>query len=134
MNTIQYRPFTRLHEMKFREDLRAAAWSMIEAFDDPTDPLALWYAMFDSIVDRHAPLLSKRVKSLQLPPCILTDILFTIRKETYFKQKQRILLFLGNRTNPSEISVLHTIGSLKVATLHNRYCPAKMIPRNCGKY
>ena len=66
--------------MKFCEDLRTAPWSMIEAFDDPTDPLALWYAMFDRIVDRYAPLLPKRVKSLQLPPCILKDILSTIRE------------------------------------------------------
>ena len=77
--TIQYRSLTRLDETKFHEDLRAAPWSMIEAFDDPTDPLALWYAMLDSIVDRHAPLMSKRVKSLQLPPWISTDILSTIR-------------------------------------------------------
>ena len=66
--------------MKFREDLRTAPWSMIEAFDDPTDPLALWCDMFDSIPDCHAPLLSKHVKSLQLPPSIATDILSTIRE------------------------------------------------------
>ena len=79
-NTIQYRPLTRLDKMKFRDDLRTTPWSMIESFDDPTDPLALCYAMLDSIPDRHTPFLLKRFKSLQLPPSIATDILSTIRE------------------------------------------------------
>ena len=39
----------------------------IETYDDPSDVLAQWYQIFQSIVDRHVPLRTKKVKSLQLP-------------------------------------------------------------------
>ena len=88
-NTTQYRSLTTLDETKFREGLPAVPWSLIEVFDDPKDTLALWYAMFDDIVDRHATLFSKGVKSLQLPPWMSTDILSTIRERDLLQTKAK---------------------------------------------
>ena len=90
-NTIQYRSLTRLDETKFREDLHAAPWSMIETFNDPMDALTLWYAMFDNIVDHPTPLLSKHVKSLQLPPWMSTDILSTMRERLTMNTKNGVI-------------------------------------------
>jgi hypothetical protein len=78
-----------LNKTDFREDLRLAPWSSIEAFDDPSDALALWYEVFQSVVERHAPLRRKRVKSLQLPKWMTPEILSDIKKRDQLKAKAR---------------------------------------------
>ncbi|CAB4000255.1 Hypothetical predicted protein, partial [Paramuricea clavata] len=88
-STIQYRSLSNLNKTDFREDLRLAPWSSIEAFDDPSDALALWYEIFQSVVERHAPLRTKRVKSLQLLKWMTPEILSDIKKRDQLKTKAR---------------------------------------------
>ena len=86
---IQYRSLSNLNEVNFRNDLRSAPWSSIEAYDDPSDALAQWYQIFQSIVDRHVPLRTKKVKSLQLPKWMTSEILAGIRQRDQLKLHAR---------------------------------------------
>jgi hypothetical protein len=78
---IQYRSLSNLNEVNFRNDLRSAPWCSIEAYDDPSDALAQWYQILQSIVDRHVPLRTKKVKSLQLPKWMTSEILGELDNE-----------------------------------------------------
>ena len=49
---------------RFLEDLyEAPCWLLLNVFDDANDKLDIWYTLFTSIMNVHAPIVSKRVKN-----------------------------------------------------------------------
>jgi hypothetical protein len=62
---------------------------VLETYDDPSDALAQCYKIFQSIVDRYVPLRTKKVKSLQLPKWMTSEILAGIRQRVQLKLQAR---------------------------------------------
>ena len=59
------RNFKRFSINNFRSDLLQVPWDLIFAFRDPNASWILWKSFFDEILNKHAPLFNKRIRSRQ---------------------------------------------------------------------
>ena len=66
-STIDYRKFKNFDSIKFRHDIRLQNWSHINYFNNPDDMWHAWKTTFNFIVEKHAPLCTKRVKASKSP-------------------------------------------------------------------
>lgn len=66
-NTITYRNCKTLNEEAFLQDLFNAPFYSVEFENDPDLCLQRWYDIFNSILDKHAPIITKRVKNDHQP-------------------------------------------------------------------
>ena len=72
-STVTYRRFKNFDPTKFRNDICSQDWDSVKMFDNPNDMWYDWKNIFLGIVDKHAPLRSKRIrasKSLWITPCL----------------------------------------------------------------
>ena len=72
-SSVTYRRFKNFDPTKFRNDICSQDWDRVKMFDNPNDTRYDWKNIFLGIVDKHAPLRSKRVrasKSLWITPCL----------------------------------------------------------------
>ena len=58
--------------------------SLYEIFDDPNDLLDCWYSHFMKILDRHAPLIKRRVRNNKLPGWFNSEVRCFSRKRDFF--------------------------------------------------
>ena len=64
-----FRSFKNFDEHGFYQDLQSAPWSILDVFtDDPDSYLSNWYLIFNDVLDKHAPLITKRVKMEKQAP------------------------------------------------------------------
>ena len=87
--TISYRKLKNVDRSSFLDDLNSAPWTLLEIFQDVNDKLNIWDLIFNEVLDRHAPLMKKRVKSKQLPPWLNSDILHHMRLRDQFKARAK---------------------------------------------
>ena len=66
-STIDYRKFKNFDSIKFHHDIRLQDWSHINYFNNPDDMWHAWKTTFNFIVEKHAPLCTKRVKAFKSP-------------------------------------------------------------------
>ena len=66
-NTLTYRKFSQFNRTNFRNDIASQNWDEINNFSNPNDKWSKWKCMFLSIVDKHAPLRTMRVRSRSSP-------------------------------------------------------------------
>ncbi len=64
---ITYRSYRHFEEDKFLDDLICAPFQVSQVFDDINDQLWFHNKLFDNVINEHAPLKSRIVKSRQLP-------------------------------------------------------------------
>ena len=64
---IEARNFKHFDESKFRNDLINAPWPCIDNFQDVNCALAAWTKVFLSVVDKHAPCRTKRIRNKPSP-------------------------------------------------------------------
>lgn len=83
-NTIVYRSYKHFIKESFCHDLNSAMFHNVNNHSDPTQALDTFYSTLMPIIDKHAPLRRKRVKSAVLPGWLTPEI-----QEA---QKQRDLL------------------------------------------
>ena len=60
--TISYRNFSKFDENAFLDDLSKAPFHTVEYENDPSLCIQLWYDILNKVLDKHAPVVSKRVK------------------------------------------------------------------------
>ena len=84
-HTISYRSFKNFNEQTFKSDLQDAPWDLIKVFDDTNDVVDTWSHMFLSIVDKHLPLKSHRVKYKQQPKWMNPEIIDAIKTRDRYK-------------------------------------------------
>ena len=84
-HTISYRSFKNFNEQTFTSDLQDAPWDLIKVFDDTNDVVDTWSHMFLSIVDKHLPLKSHRVKYKQQPRWMSPEIIDAIKTRDRYK-------------------------------------------------
>ena len=72
-STVTYRRFKNFDPTKFRNDTFSQDWDRVKMFDNPNGMWHDWKNISLGIVDKHAPLRSKRArasKSLWIPPSL----------------------------------------------------------------
>ena len=71
--TITYRCYTNFEADNFNFDLQSAPFQLTEIFSDPDD--CHWYfeKLFTDILDKHAPIKTKKVRAKQ-PPYMNSDL------------------------------------------------------------
>lgn len=65
--SFEYRNLKSLDNQKFVKDLSEAPWDTAFVFDETDDIVDSWYGIFNSILDKHTPVMSKRVKRARQP-------------------------------------------------------------------
>ena len=85
---IHFRSMKHFDENDFLSDLNSQPWSVMDMYDNPDDLLDMFIELFSSVLDRHAPKRSKRVKRINQPNWINQAILEAIRTRDYFHKKK----------------------------------------------
>ena len=65
--TVSYRKFKNFDSAKFRNDISQQNWDFIHQFKNPNDMWHAWKNTFNFVVEKHAPLRTKRVKASKAP-------------------------------------------------------------------
>ena len=66
-NTINYRSFKNFNRDHFCSDIASQNWDVLDNFQDPNDMWREWKIKFLNVVNTHAPLRTKRVRSKRSP-------------------------------------------------------------------
>ena len=66
-STVTYSGFKNFDSTKFRNDICSQEWDSVKMFDNPNGMWYHWKNIFLGIVDKHAPLRSKRVRASNAP-------------------------------------------------------------------
>lgn len=69
----------------FLDELQNAPWTNVYIQSDPNEALQVWYDTFTSVLDKHGPMVTKRVKHIQQPKWMTSEILEAIKKRQSFK-------------------------------------------------
>ena len=89
--TISYRRKKNFAGRDFGSDLgKEIALSLYEKFDDLHDLLEFWHSHFLKVLDKHAPIIKRRVRDNKLPGWFNSEIRASSRKRDFFiKQFQK---------------------------------------------
>ena len=72
--SLKYRNLKSLNNELFAKDLSEAPWDSAFVFEDTDDIVDSWYSIFTNILNKHAPIISKRVKRNIQPKWFANDI------------------------------------------------------------
>ena len=67
VKVIESRSMKHFNQDEFLADLATSPWDTAFIFDDIDDVWIHWSTLFNVVVEKHAPLIKKRVRSNQLP-------------------------------------------------------------------
>lgn len=84
-HTIKYRSFKQFDETKFNDDLKSVPWDVIKVFDNVDDALDTWYSLLSDVIDKHVPLKQHRVKRINQPVWLNSEIIESIKTRDRFK-------------------------------------------------
>ena len=88
--SIKYRSFKSFDENAFLHDLSAVPWSNIESYGNVDNILDAWYSLSISVIDKHAPIKTHRIKNEIQPEWVTADILDKIRQRDNLKKEGKI--------------------------------------------
>ena len=83
---IHYRAMRKFDKTKFLTDLHHASFQCVYNHTDPDSALTVWYLIFLSILNKHAPLRIKRVKGVQKPRWLNSEVKNAMKKRDDFKK------------------------------------------------
>ena len=86
--SITFRSFKRFNLTAFLSDLNLSGLSNILAFRDPDEALSSWVKTYLAVVDKHIPLIQRRVKSKLKPGWLTQDILDAIKLRDFLKKER----------------------------------------------
>ena len=82
------RNFKRFNETDFIRELSSIPWYVITQFSNPNDCWQIWKSLFLEIVDKHAPLFHKCIKSNPVP-WINSNIKKLMRSRDFHKKRAK---------------------------------------------
>ena len=85
-STITYRSFKNFNQSQFLNDLSQAPFHLILNETDPDFSVELWHDIFMSVLNRHAPTRSRRVKKVSFPPWLTPEIRKAMEQRNLFKK------------------------------------------------
>ena len=86
---IHYRSFKHFNKDFFFADLNEACFNLVYNHSDPDLALNCWYDIFLSILNKHAPMKTKRVKHPKLPPWITPQIMQAMAHRDQLKKSKQ---------------------------------------------
>ena len=89
--TINYRTFKHFNKEAFYHDLNLALFSNVFNSSDPDQALSTFYDAILPVINEHAPLRTKRVKSTVLPGWLTPDISAAQKHRDQLKAKLKLL-------------------------------------------
>ena len=89
--SITYRSLKNFDECRFLEDLAIQPWSVLDLYDDVDNSFEVFFTMFKSVLNKHAPQRNKRVKKVNQPGWMKKEIIDAIRLRDYFLKRSDIL-------------------------------------------
>ena len=84
--TVTYRSFKHFNQSLFLHDLELAQFGCVFNETDPNKALEIWYDIFISVLDKHAPIRTRRVKQANMPPWITPELI----KATELKKELKV--------------------------------------------
>ncbi|MES9905540.1 MAG: reverse transcriptase family protein, partial [Sedimenticola sp.] len=81
---ISYRSTKKFNEEAFFNDMQNQSWQLTELYDDPNYCLEVFINLYLSVLNKHAPQRTKRVKRLHQPDWYNPDILQASRMRDHF--------------------------------------------------
>ena len=88
--TIRYRCFKNFDETLFLQDLSQINFDNVLQQSDPEKALDIWYALFSSVLGKHAPIRTKRVKRKTQPPWLNAEIIKAMKVRDSLKKQKKI--------------------------------------------
>ena len=85
---IKYRNFKSFNEDLFLEDLSKQPFDIVCEITDPNEALDLWIFLITNVLDKHAPVLTKRIKRKYQPEWFNDEIRDSIFQRDYFHKKK----------------------------------------------
>lgn len=82
---ISYRCMKHFNEALFLKDLSNASWDL-ESCKSVDDLLTTWYDTFTTILNKHAPVRTKRVKRYKQPDWMNQEVIESMRKRDFYKK------------------------------------------------
>ena len=64
-------------------------WSNIESYGNVDNILDAWYSLFISVIDKHAPIKTHRIKNEIQPEWVTADILDKIKQRDNLKKRMQ---------------------------------------------
>ena len=86
---ISFRSFKHFNKTAFCADLNCAPFISVLNYTDPEEALSVWYNVYLSVINRHAPLKHKRVKHPKLPPWLNKDVMQLMAERDKLKKEKR---------------------------------------------
>ena len=86
--TIKYRNFSKFNKGSYIEDLNGQNFHEIFDIVDPENALEIWYSKLNEVLNKHAPLVTRRVKRQSQPKWHSKEIAqLRFRRDFYHKKK-----------------------------------------------
>ena len=89
--TFEYRKLKKVNNDAFAKHLSDASWDIAFIFEELEDVVNSWYDIFNSVLDKYAPLTTKRVKRSRQPKWFNDVLNKEIRTRDYLFKKARNL-------------------------------------------
>ena len=84
--TVEVRQLKNFNEAEFLRDLRMIDWNRVTRHNNPNEMWDFWKHLLASVIDKHAPFRTKRVKNKR-SPWITNELLREIHKRDFLKKK-----------------------------------------------
>ena len=114
-NTIVYRSFKHFDKDKFFQDMNQAHFHNIYNCSDPVQALDIFHSTLLPIINKHAPLRRKRVKSITLPGWLTPEIQEAPKQRDQLKSRLKQLYKDNINLLPDSIKLEKEIKREKVA-------------------
>ena len=112
--TINYRCLKKIDEKILQNDFEAVPWSTLDMFsDDPDEMLKNWNSLVFTVIDKHAPIKSKRVKKQTKPAWFTEDIQNAIKRRDHLKKQVDLGKVPRDTYNSARNKVVHMIEKAK---------------------
>lgn len=84
--TVEVQQLKNFNEVEFLQNLQMNYWNLVTACDNPNDMWDVQKQLLTSVIDKHAPLKTKRTKN-KCSPWITNKLLREIYKRDFLKKK-----------------------------------------------
>ena len=126
--SFKYRNLKKIDKDNFIKDLNEAPSDAAVVFEETDEIIDTWYDIFNGILDKHAPVITKRIKSICQPKWFTGNLNDEIKKRDCLLRKAR------NSRNPGDWMpfreeknrVTRFIRNAKSHVVENRNCPKKL--------
>ncbi|CAG2225633.1 unnamed protein product [Mytilus edulis] len=85
---IKYRNFKTFNDEMFLQDLSNQPFDIIQEINDPNEAMDMWYYLLVNVLDKHAPVVTRRVKNKYQPEWYTNEIGKSKFQRDYFHKKK----------------------------------------------